>query len=170
MSTNIYDWIDNNKEKQLTIGDVADLKIGDKLDVCMFDRNFSEYGMWDKYTEFKGYDPEDILQYNRVTLHYKGDQVWDIEMDCGTFTHPFHLNTKDLDTNWTWYALNKDNKIHITTNVSNWKISECEPIIKHFNHFPDTTRIGWRGPMVLWEKVSDMPRIHWHILERKIKK
>lgn len=165
-STNIYDWIDQNHDKQLTIADIDKLNPGDTVEVCMFDRNFEEYGMWDKYEESVGYDPEDILQYNKMTLKYKGNYTWDlIIMDCGTFEHPIHLNVEHLDTNWAWAEIDpKDSMVHITNNVFECgeEHNDWNPLHVHYNNFPKTTRVGWRGPAVLWEKVYDMPKIHWH--------
>ena len=169
MSINIYDWIDENHDQQLSIADVDNLKPGDKLDVCVFDRNFAEYGMWDKYTAFKGYDAEDILQFNRMTLHYKGNYTWDLIMPTtGTFEHPFHLCVEHLGTNWCWSVLNVDDaKIHMTNNIfkNGDEHDDWKPIHMHYDDFPKTTRVGWRGPIMLWENVSKMPQIHWHIRE-----
>jgi len=168
-SVNIYDWLDdqNSKALHLTLGNVRMLEVGQELDVVIFDGNFEEYGMWEKYKKNEAYDPEDILQYNRTKIIYKGDFMWDIVMsDCGTFEHPVHLNVEHLPTNYTWVEIDETDKgIHITREI----LSEGEEMPNdtsthlHNTEIPDTTRAGWRGPIMLWEYVKDMPKIHWHI-------
>jgi hypothetical protein len=165
-STNIYDWLERNKDQHLTIADIQKLKIGDTLDVVFFDRNFEEHGMWDKYVKGKAYVPEDILQFNRGKVTYLGNFEWDLYFpDCGTFKHPFHLEITGLNgTNWSWSAINpEDGKIHVTNNIfdcgkehKNWK-----PIHKKISEFPKTTRVGWRGPIMLWKRVYEMPKIYY---------
>ena len=99
-----------------------------------------------------------------MKFHYKGNYTWDIQASWGTYEHSFHLNVEHLNTNWTWVAIDpEDGKVHITDNIfdegkehNNWK-----PIHIHFDEFPKNTRVGWRGPVMLWEKVKNMPQIFW---------
>jgi hypothetical protein len=30
----------------------------------------------------------------------------------------------------------------------------------HWTNFPETTRVGWRGPIMLWKKLENMPDVY----------
>lgn len=51
----IYEFIENCKDKHLTLGDVEKLNVGDALDVVIWDRNFEEYWIWDNVKRGKNY-------------------------------------------------------------------------------------------------------------------
>ena len=149
-----------NKDKHLKISDVDKLKVGDVLDVFVYDRNF--YDGLDDFEENKPYKATDILKHSHMKLHYKGGHVWDIEMSWGTYEHPIELSLEKLDTNWKWSPLQND-MIHITNNItrSNQKVQKgWKPIHMHYDEFPKDTRVGWRGPMIPWKYVKFS--LQWH--------
>lgn len=58
-----------------------------------------------------------------------------------------------MDTNWTWWEL-KNNKILITHKILNID-EELTPNKKapqkDISEFDKNTRIGWKGPIMLWK-------------------
>jgi len=174
MTLEMYSFIDSCKDHHLTIGDVKNLKVGDKLDVVIWHQNFEEEGGFfairGKIREDLSLPqrPEQFFKYNHHQLTYLGNMEWDIHFEWGeTFTHPIHLDVTCLETNWTWSALEEDGMIHITKEV----VKEGERIPLHWrakhlhwSEFPDDTRVGWRGPIMLWSKLKDMPPVYF---ERK---
>ncbi|AYV75426.1 MAG: hypothetical protein Terrestrivirus1_300 [Terrestrivirus sp.] len=149
----MYNFIDNCKNEHLTIRDVKLMSVGDVIDVVIWDKNFEEYWIWEHAEEKTYYDPCVFFKSNRCKLTYKGDMQWDIYFDFGdTFTHPVHLDVSSLQTDWTWYPIDElDGKIH-----SDWTTKHI-----HWTEFPDTTRVGWRGPIMLWDKLKDLPQIYY---------
>ncbi len=164
--TELYKWIDDHRLFHLTIHDVMSLKPGQELDVAIFDRNMEEYGMWDNFRDREKYGPEEFFKNNRCTIKYKGDFIWDIQFSWGeTFEHPVHVNVQSLATNWNWIVLNtNDNTIHIKNEI----LSESESIPSdrtkvnlRLQDFPLRTRVGWRGPIMLWEHVKNKGKVYW---------
>ena len=161
----MYKFINNCQADHLTIADVKKLQPGDTLDVVIWDRNFEESWIWDNAENLKHYDPEIFFKNNRHQLTYCGDMDWKIKFNFGeTIYHTIHLNVSHLDTYWTWVAIDeKDGYIHITDeSVRNGhKIPEhWKPKHIHWSEFPETTRAGWRGPIMLWSKLKDMPQVY----------
>ena len=154
-----------SRGKHLTIKDVTQLGIGETLDVVIWDRNFEEYWIWDNAESGKNYDAEEFFKHNRNQITYKGNMEWDIHFSfVETIEHPVHLDTTGVETNWTWVAIGTDGKIHITKEILNKeeKIpSHWKPKHIHWSEFPEDTRVGWRGPMMLWKDLKDAPRVYY---------
>jgi hypothetical protein len=162
----MYDFINNCKDKHLTIADIKLMSPGDVIDVVVWDTNFEEYWIWDSAEKNKSYDPFIFFKSNRCKITYKGNMLWDIYFDFGdTCTHPVHLDVSSLQTNWTWYEINElDGQIHITEEILDEKqsiLSDWTPKHIYWTEFPDTTRVGWRGPIMLWDKLKDLPQVFY---------
>ncbi len=166
-SLEMYDFIEQCKDNHLTINDILDLSAGDKLDVVIWDRNFEEYWIWNKAKSNKPYDPQIFFGPNRWTIIYKGDMEWTIISEAGegeSFDHPVHLNTEHLNTYMIWVGLENDGMVHIEYEI----IKEGNKIPKgwiethiHWKDFPKTTRVGWRGPIMLWKKLEKLAKVYY---------
>lgn len=154
-----------SKDKHLTLGDVKQMSPGVTIDVVIWDRNYEEYWIWDNAEDKKEYDPEEFFEQNRHQITYLGNMKWDIKFPFGeTIAHPIHLDTSSLQTNWRWVAVEEDGFIHITTEVVNEGEeipSHWEPKHMHWSEFPDTTIVGWRGPIMLWDNLKNMPQVYY---------
>ena len=96
---------------------------------------------WDIYFDFGKNDNK----INNV-LHKKSNDFGD------TYTHPVHLDISSLQTNWTWYPIDElDGKIPLDQTGKHI----------HWTEFSDITRVGWRGPIMLWDKLKDLPQIYY---------
>lgn len=99
-----------------------------------------------------------------MQIKYKGNNEWDLKSFEGIFEHPVHLDVSSLNTFWTWYNINNEGYIDINYEMikedeeipKNWK-----PKYIHWTNFDENTRIGWRGPIMLWEKLFDLPMVHY---------
>nr|QBK86564.1 MAG: hypothetical protein LCMAC102_03590 [Marseillevirus LCMAC102] len=59
-----------------------------------------------------------------------------------------------MDTNWEWCPIENE-YIVLDTNTIKHKIVKI-PIKKfHWKSFDEKTRIGWRGPIMLWKDVKN---------------
>jgi len=159
----LYSWIELQKHLHLTLKDLQELEVGKEYDVVIFDRNFDEQ-IWDKFNEFQVYQPEEIFKNSHHKIVYKGNMHWDIIFSFGeTLEHPVHLDVSSLPTNWTWCAI--ENKY---INITNEVLDEGETIdpergsIKmHYKWFPENTRVGWRGPIMFWKDLTNLPKVYW---------
>lgn len=53
--------------------------------------------------------------------------------------------------------------VHITTEVLNIGEeipSHWLPKHIHWTEFPDSTRVGWRGPIMMWDKLTDLSKVY----------
>ena len=158
---NMYDFIEQTKDKHLTIADIEKLQLGDEIDVVMWDCYFEDMGcVWETYENTKYYPPTEFFSECKTKLIYMGNYKWKIHYSFGQIAeHSIHLNVEHLQTNWKCAAItSEDHKIHITNEMMNsgenipvgWKKKHI-----HWDEFPKTTRVGWRGPMMLWENLKD---------------
>lgn len=158
-----HDFIENCSSEHLTLADVLKLKKGDCLDVVIWDRNYEEYWMWNHAVPMQPYRPFEFYRANRHKLHYLGDYKWNIEFPFGeTHPHPIHLWTGDLQTKYVWFAL-ENNYIDTTAEMyPSFSIpSDWEPVLKHVSEFSPSTRVGWRGPIMLWKKLEKMSDVFY---------
>ena len=163
------DFIEQCKSLHLTIADVKNMKVGDQIEVVLWDGNFEEYWIWDNAKNEEAYDPKEFFKKNRNRFTYTGDMKW-IMKDPENDVHPIHLHLSDFikETNWTWSAIEDDGFIHITSEriIDGEKIpkekipSEWKAKHIYWTEFPDSTRVGWRGPVMLWDKLSDLPQVY----------
>lgn len=162
----MYTYIRDSSEDHLRLSDVKNMKINDTIDVVIWDRNFEEHWIWDEAISEKLYDAETFFAYNRHQLTYLGNMTWTINYPWGgKIDHPIHLDVSSLETYWKWCLIDEtDGYIHITYEIvkkgekipENWK-----PKHIHWTDFADTTRVGWRGPIMLWSKLANAPKIYY---------
>lgn len=159
----MYKFIENCKDKHITLGKLEELNIGDTLDVVIWDRNFAEYWIWENAKENVNYNPKDFFVSNHHSIKYLGDYKWDINFNnCETFTHPIHLDVSSMDTNWKWWPLeNNEIKIfHEILNISKELPPNKKVPQKHITEFDKNTRIGWRGPIMLWSELDNLSDVY----------
>ena len=158
-------FIEATKGKHLTIADIDKLNVNDVLDVVIYDRNACD--VWtQKHKEEKSLPVREFFKENRAQLWYIGNYRWVIHFSFGdSFIHPIHLDTSDLDTYWSWVDVNPmDGKIHIVEEV----IERGKSIPDHWKpkhvpwaDFPKETRVGWRGPIMLWKELDEFNYVYW---------
>lgn len=136
--------------KSITIGDVRNWKVDQIYDLCLLDYNFQEYKIWNLEPN-KTYKPTDFFSANRNTYKhegpFKGHIYWNfgkdreftdfyIEIVRGTYQKINHRADAENDTHICFVCAG-------TPNVSP-------------DDYPDDTKIGWRGPMVLWDDIVEL--------------
>jgi hypothetical protein len=145
----MYTFINNCKSQHLTIADVKLLNIGDRLDVVIWDRNFEESWIWTNADNEVAFPPDIFFLSNRHTLTYIGNMTWNIHYPFGlNVIHNIELDVSKLDNIMKWYPISDDGNIKFLR------------VFKHWTDFPDNTRVGWRGPIMLWDKLLTMPNVY----------
>jgi hypothetical protein len=157
----LKDWEQYSQGEHLTIEDVMNLNEGDKLHLLVMDRN-----LWDIVCCRENnlgntlHPPAQFFRHNRATYTHIGDlkgtlvyhwgdgdsEEYDFEFDVEYMSH-------------RWYPL-KDGHLPARDPQGIAPFDYEEP--KPWTDFPVNTRVGWRGPMMLWEKVIPYDNIFWY--------
>ena len=138
-------WIKATSKYHLRIRDIKKMKKGQKIYVLGLDRNFPDALYDSKIIIGKVYKPENLFKVKKYTyIHdsgFKGnfDVIEDFE---------FHIEYKKDH----WFPL-KDGKLSKTD------MREEGLSTKKIMNFPPSTKIGFRGPMILWKNVKKLPLI-----------
>ena len=164
MALEMRQFIETSKPNHLTLGDIKQLSPGDSLDVVIWDRNFEEGWIWSAAEENHPYDPTFFFRENRHKLVMKGNLIWDIHYSWGQVVrHPIEFDVSDMNTKWTWAPV-KNGVIQIDNAFldgdSQWAVNSRKIHNKSQDEFPDSTRVGWRGPIMLWDKLSNYPNVY----------
>lgn len=164
------EWRAYVKNKCLTIADVTALKPGDRLRVITMDRNEWEVSEAQNKSDVLHSVQDFFRRKVSVYIHnhdLMGDIAWDFENE-----------NKDLDDYYS-FTPSREFEFDINYRGINWypltdgRLPDADPqgfanfgelAGKHYSEFPPDTLIGWRGPMMLWERLSelDVQQIYWH--------
>lgn len=160
------------KKHWLTIGDIKKLKKGEEIKMLNFDRNIGDiiYNMIEDKSlkPLKLYDPKEFFKNGWVKYYHNKDLLgkilyaWQEEDDYKNNSEAnkpmkfiFHIEYK---TN-NWYPL--DSKGYLPAKSGDFGNILLDGKKKHWTKFPDNTHIGWRGPMVIWSKLDNLPKIFY---------
>lgn len=152
----VEEWIKKTTRKHhLTIQQVQRMKKGEKMKVLVLDRNVGDtidgqpltkvmapttfFNMcWAVYTH--DHDMTGTIKY---AFQSKSDKP---------FPFTFDLNYKSEN----WYPLDKDGNLPAKDPQGFAKLFQKKISYKIF---PKKTRVGWRGPMIPWSKLSSLPKV-----------
>jgi hypothetical protein len=152
----LYRFIEETRDHHLTIGDLKMLEPGSRLEVAIFDWNFEEYWIWNEAVSKQRYDPKVFFERNRRELIYKGDMSWDIVFPFGTINHPVHI---EIRPNY-WCPVDADWQ-QIRDGCTVCSKEEAEGITYDLQSLPDSTRIGWRGPIIRWKDIDIKGEVYY---------
>ena len=157
----VNNWMDLAENNYaLTIADIINMKPGDKLEVLMMDRNVLDTSadeLWNKSD--KKYSPEKFFRNSRGTyindkdlsgtmiFHWKG-------YTAKQSTMPFEFELEYLPCHW--YPLKKG-KLPARARGAKFPWDKA----KHWTEFPPTTKVGFRGAMINWNNLKDMPKVYY---------
>lgn len=155
-------YIENCKDQHYTINDFDQLRPNDVIDVVIWDRNYSDHLKWPDAVPNRAYKATDFFQNNRCTIRYLGGFAWEIKSiyDDVEAKTPVEVNVRTFHVGWEWMPFETDGTLVLSDKYENGKIIPlAKPKISNYRKLPKSTRIGWRGPMMLWSKLSSMPDI-----------
>lgn len=149
------EWIQTTEPHHLRIQDILNLKPGEQLEVIHLDRNIHDtcehynkreiikppleffegsVAVYTHESDLKGqiYFPE-IREYMDFEFHVEYDSGCWYPFENGQLplTDPQSFSNFGDKSGWTWQM------------------------------FPQNTRIGWRGPMIIKSKLSSLPHVYW---------
>jgi hypothetical protein len=146
-----YNWLIKTEKFHLRKNDILNMKEGDKIDILLLDKDvFENIAL-------------DIPLYHkyRANVFFKDNKV------------TFVKGNKDLEgiLYFTSYNLNKRVELHVEYKknifheVVNGKLKECN-CLSHdsnentFDIEKDNVRVGWKGPMIPWKYINELPHIY----------
>jgi hypothetical protein len=165
----LNNWEEHIRDKCLTINDIKTLKKGDKITVLIMDRNLGDTVCGYNETD-KLYDPK-IFFREKIAIYIhdhdlSGFIIWDFDLidedlnDLSNFTSD---EVFEFDIEYKlhhWYPLKNNNLPEFD---SQGLVNFGSNSGKHYDEFPRETLIGWRGPMMLWDKLDDIDtHVYWH--------
>lgn len=166
-TTNYENWSEMTYDQSLTIADILNLKPGERIKVLVMDRNVWDIAL-DEKIRGKSLRPEDFFKSNwAIYVHekdLKGKLIFSFEIDDLMNINEIDLNdicqpNYEFDINYktcSWYPLT-DGYLPASDpqGFSQFPWTEA----KHWREFPTNTKVGWRGNMIMWSKLKDMPNI-----------
>lgn len=162
----LYTWIKETKIYHLSIEDFLKWPIGEERKCIILDHNFEEgNGIWDNHQSGHVMKAVDFFKFNVHTITKKDGWKWDIHFNYNeTLEHPIHVCVENLSTSCTWAGLNDCDEVHI----KNEMLDGCVPFPTHresfkinIRDFPKRNRIGWRGPIILYEYLEHLPDVYY---------
>lgn len=109
------------------------------------------------------YDPQSFFAANWWRVTYKGNLKWQLyHPNVGEVNEDVHINVSSLNTSWDWTPIQNE-YVDIETEALSPDISINKLKSKriHWSRFPEQTRVGWRGPMMLWDYLSILPNVYY---------
>eukprot|EP00005_Dracoamoeba_jomungandri_P007330 CAMPEP_0174262936 /NCGR_PEP_ID=MMETSP0439-20130205/16277_1 /TAXON_ID=0 /ORGANISM="Stereomyxa ramosa, Strain Chinc5" /LENGTH=235 /DNA_ID=CAMNT_0015347995 /DNA_START=45 /DNA_END=749 /DNA_ORIENTATION=- len=152
------DWVKEAKRRYgMSLRDLMDLPIGEAVDLFLMDRNVFD-GSTDRdpgtYLPSVFFADNYLVRFTKTdeaglkgTWEWLGMMVGEVEEDRGF----------DVDLGRCWYPLEDDGKVPEEDQQGIFQFGEHAG--KHFSELPDSTLVGWRGPMMLMEKMDLLPLV-----------
>lgn len=153
------DFRDYIRPISLTIKDITSLKPGQTIKLLVLDRNFDEIACEEETNQLNiPHKAEEFFRLNTATYVHQQNLKGIITYDNIDLTRDFEFDIEyEKDC---WYPL-KNNCLpkKDPQHLASFSFNEPKP----YTDYPANTRIGWRGPMILWEKVKKLPDIYWGV-------
>ena len=164
MPIEMYQFIKDCVPHSLTVGDIKKLKVGDVIDVVIWDPNFEENHIWDNCESNKEYDAKEFFQDSHCKLTIKNNLEWDILYSWGENTiHPIHvkisINGKERWKEITPNGISSECKCELCN--KNHELQKHHTALVTWENLSDDTHVGWRGYSMLWDKLDQMPLVYY---------
>jgi hypothetical protein len=148
-----------SREKWLTIGDITSMAKDQTLRVLVLDRNVFDIACSPNVNAPNArHTATHFFRKNLATYKHDGDLkgfiIWDSFEDGMYHEFEFHIMYKP----GRWYPL-KNGKLPEQESQGVFDFGQEGG--KHFTKFDTNTPVGWRGPMIAWSEVSNLPDIYW---------
>jgi hypothetical protein len=150
-------WIEKNKKYYLTINDIIKLEPYKKIKLLVLDRNI--YDDTDVFIEAKLYKPESFFIKNSAIFWKTTDlqgKIYYKWQDEYNNKEPYDFEFEIEYKKGNWYPL----KNGILPAKDEQNMFQLLGKNKHYLEFPKTTHIGFRGPMILWNKLNKLKKIY----------
>lgn len=130
------------EERALKAGDIRKLKRGEEIEVILFDRNIGDY-----YSDKK---PGKYSTKKYIDSYHKAIYTHDHGLTGKMFLIPVNEYIESNVSEWWTWEVNA----RPWTKKLYW--SPLESLTE--KDIPDDVKVGWRGPSILYEDLSYMPK------------
>ena len=110
----------------------------------------------DTFKENTSYRPETVFKSEKDTYIYMGDFKVKSKKYNNKDNKPWSLHI-EYKKNY-WYPLDDKGFLPSKSVNSGFKLLNKK---KHWSEFNNSTPLGWRGPMLLWKDLKNLPKIHF---------
>ena len=152
-------WINKMRKHYFRINDVLKMKKGDKIKLLLLDRNVTDItNSEDTNKELVSYKPEHFYRKNLVIYTHNTELKGVITFLCWDIKQKeFQFEIEYLKNNW--YPLNEDGKLpkKDPQNLVDFK----DKAGKHYSEFYKTTSVGFRGPMIKYSILKELPNVYY---------
>jgi hypothetical protein len=154
------EWEKTARQHAFSLNDLKLLHPGDQIKFLVLDRNVYDIACdTDTNPASVPVEPEQFFRYNSATYTHhdktKGELIYhwkDQEYTDSSFE--FHIEYKQGQ----WYPLKHESLPQVDPQGG---FDFGEQAGKHYLEFPGTTLVGWRGKMIPWNKLSQLPKIYY---------
>jgi hypothetical protein len=154
----LQQWIQHYHDDWLTIKDVKEFPLNKKIKLLLLDRNI--YDEKDVFVERKLYKPTTFFKKNYAWFwktdnnNLKGKIIYEWQ-DKKEEPYDFEFDIEYEKNNWyplTDGILQDKHKQKVVSVHKN----------KHVSKFPENTPLGYRGPIIVWNKIKDMEKLYYY--------
>lgn len=147
-------WYDVSRKCWLSIKDIEKLNEGDKIVVLPMHRNVLDIP-YDAHKKNTSYRPEKFFKVEKDTYIYHGDLKVLSKKYNSNDDGAWHLDVEYKRDHW--YPL-IDGSLPARDTQRRTKLLGKKT---HWTKFSKNTHLGWRGPMVMWNDLKKLPKLHF---------
>lgn len=139
----------------LTLGDVRAMEPRESLEVLALDRNIWDTVMQDG-TKNRDHRPQTFFDQARANYVHDRECQGRFRWTQDGFEYQdfeFQIEFK----HGSWYPLTEGRLRALFPSDA----PLIDPYVCHVSDLPDSTKVGWRGPMIPWDKLADAPCVYW---------
>ena len=141
-----YNWLIKTEDYHIRKNDILNMKEGEKIDVLLLDRDiFENIGL-------------DIPLYHkyRANVFFKDNKATFAKGNKG-LNGTLYFTNYNLHKRVELHIEYKKNVFHETVDG---KLKACHCLSHESDETFDNYRVGWKGPMIPWKYINELPHIY----------
>jgi hypothetical protein len=145
-----YNWLIKTENFHMRKNDILNMQEGEKIDVLLLDRDvFENIGL-------------DIPLYHkyRANVFFKDNKATFVKGNTG-LNGTLHFTNYNLRKRVELHIEYKKNVFH---EIIDGKLKPCQCLNhegdENFDLEKDNYRVGWKGPMIPWKHINELPHIY----------
>lgn len=143
MSLSYQDWINFHSDKQITLKQFQEWKTNTLIDVCIFNSPWRIFNIDAHLYEGTSYKPDELFKYHHYQISKVSNTTWEIMFPNNiNIVFPIHLEYAHFGE----FRLRNQNNQFMFNN-------DFDDAFTTTLFFPETTKVGWRGPMMFWDDI-----------------
>ena len=151
-------WMNRIRKHYLRISDVLKMKKGDKIKLLVLDRNVTDITSKNKTNkELVSYTPKHFFRKNFAVYTHNSKLKGTIKyFNINSMNFQFEIEYQKNN----WYPLNNNGKLGKKDRQGFADFKDKAGL--HYSEFPKSTPLGFRGPMIKYSSLKDLPKVYWY--------